>query len=480
MIFLFSVILSLICLTTGCLVNNSHLNGKGSNNQGTDYAASQGSDTSNSHSDTGINNESASEPDKQNEETNSSKEPTESQITEQGSDTSNSHSDTGINNESASEPDKQNEETNSSKEPTEPKITQKAQISPTPVLLQPDSSETPAHGSEKEKIVIVAISAGKNHAAAIDDKGVLYTWGQNNYGQLGDGTTTDRSEPKPVPGITSAKSVACGWRNTYVLCEDGLVYSFGEGFIGRDYGENAIPVSIKELSDIIAIDTNSYENIALKSDGTVYDWGTNSRRGIHELPERVEELEDIVSVAVGNSYYLAVDKNGEVWAWGSNKYLNLNTGNTEPSIYLPSKVQDINNVKSSCGDGNEILGLHYDGNVTRWGDYKQEVIIDSKDVVSIHSGDAHFLAVKKDGTVFSWGINMHGELGNRTAEDQYEPRIIEGLSGVIAADGGTDFSMVLKEDGTVWAWGKNDYGQLGIGNTENQLEPRQIIFPSSE
>ena len=438
MIFLFSVILSLICLTTGCLVNNSHLNGKGSNNQGTDYAASQGSDTSNSHSDTGINNE------------------------------------------SASEPDKQNEETNSSKEPTEPKITQKAQISPTPVLLQPDSSETPAHGSEKEKIVIVAISAGENHAAAIDDKGVLYTWGQNSYGQLGDGTTTDRSEPKPVPGITSAKSVACGWRNTYVLCEDGLVYSFGEGFIGRDYGENAIPVSIKELSDIIAIDTNSYENIALKSDGTVYDWGTNSRRGIHELPERVEELEDIVSVAVGNSYYLAVDKNGEVWAWGSNKYLNLNTGNTEPSIYLPSKVQDINNVKSSCGDGNEILGLHYDGNVTRWGDYKQEVIIDSKDVVSIHSGDAHFLAVKKDGTVFSWGINMHGELGNRTAEDQYEPRIIEGLSGVIAADGGTDFSMVLKEDGTVWAWGKNDYGQLGIGNTENQLEPRQIIFPSSE
>ena len=438
MIFLFSIILSLICLTTGCLVNNSHLNGKGSNNRGTDYAASQGSDTSNSHSDTGINNE------------------------------------------SASEPDKQNEETNSSKEPTEPKITQKAQISPTPVLLQPDSSETPAHGSEKEKIVIVAISAGENHAAAIDDKGVLYTWGQNSYGQLGDGTTTDRSEPKPVPGITSAKSVACGWRNTYVLCEDGLVYSFGEGFIGRDYGENAIPVSIKELSDIIAIDTNGFESIALKSDGTVYDWGTNSRRGIHELPERVEELEDIVSVAVGNSYYLAVDKNGEVWAWGSNKYLNLNTGNTEPSIYLPSKVQDINNVKSSCGDGNEILGLHYDGNVTRWGDYKQEVIIDSKDVVSIHSGDAHFLAVKKDGTVFSWGINMHGELGNRTAEDQYEPRIIEGLSGVIAADGGTDFSMVLKEDGTVWAWGKNDYGQLGIGNTENQLEPRQIIFPSSE
>ena len=440
MIFLFSVILLLICLTTGCLVNNSHLNGKGSNNQGTDYAASQGSDTSNSHSDTGINNE------------------------------------------SASEPDKQNEETNSSKEPTEPKITQKAQISPTPVLLQPDSSETPAHGSEKEKIVIVAISAGKNHAAAIDDKGVLYTWGQNNYGQLGDGTTTDRSEPTPVPGITSAKSVACGLRSTYVLCEDGLVYSFGdEGFIGRDYGENAIPVSIKELSDIIAIDTNSYENIALKSDGTVYDWGTNSRRGIHELPERVEELEDIVSVAVGNSYYLAVDKYGEVWAWGWNKYTDLsNTGCTEPSIYLPSKVQDINNVKSACGKENEILGLHYDGNVTRWGDYKQEVIIDSKDVVSIHSGDAHFLAVKKDGTVFSWGINMHGELGNRTAEDQYEPRIIEGLSGVIAADGGTDFSMVLKEDGTVWAWGKNDYGQLGIGNTENQLEPRQIIFPSSE
>ena len=361
---------------------------------------------------------------------------------------------------------------------TEPQITDKPQITPTPVPTVTSSvSSEPA--PEKEDIVIVAISAGENHAAAIDNRGVLYTWGQNESGQLGDGTTADRSEPKPVPGITNAKAVACGWLNTFVLSEDGLVYSFGEHFIARDYGDNTLPVAIKELSDIIAIDTDGDSCIALKNDGTVYDWGLYSR-SVSSEPEKVEELKDIVSVAAGLGYYLAVDRNGEVWTWGWSKYTDLdNSRGTGDTIGFPSKVRDIHNIKSACGKESEILGIHYDGNVTRWGNYKKEILFDSNDVVSISAVYYHILAVKKDGTVFSWGSNIHGELGNRTKEDHYEPRIIGGLSGVIAAGAGVDFSMVLKEDGTVWAWGNNEYGQLGIGTTEDQLEPQQVKFPAN-
>lgn len=441
-LFFFLLVISFLIHIAGCGVNSSYLNGKDHKNQSTGSVASQGLYTSESITDKGLSNitETASEP--------SIKPTTET-------------------------------ETSPTKEPTEPQITEKTQITPTPIQT-PTFFVTPTHAPEKEDIIIVAISAGKNHAAAIDNKGVLYTWGQNEYGQLGDGTTVDRSEPKPVTDIINAKSVVCGWRSTYVICDDGLVYSFGDKcYIGRDFGNNFLPQIIKELNNIIAVDTNSFESIALKNNGTVYDWGTNSRREIHELPKIIKELEGIISIAVGSGFYLAVDKNGEVWAWGWNKYFNLNTGNTEPDIYLPSKVRDVHNVKSVCGNEGEILGLHYDGNVTRWGDYELEELFESKDVISIHSGYAHFLAVKKDGTVFSWGSNMFGELGNRTAENQYEPAIIEDLSGVIAADGGTDFSVILKEDGTVWAWGRNDFGQLGNGTTENQLEPQQVLFPST-
>lgn len=360
---------------------------------------------------------------------------------------------------------------------TESQVTDIPQITPTTVPTA-TSSVTSEPVPEKEDIVIIAISAGRNHAAAIDNRGVLYTWGQNESGQLGDGTTTNRSELKPVPGIVNAKAVVCGALNTFVLCEDGLVYSFGEDFIGRDYGDNTLLVAIKELSDIIAIDTDGGNSIALKRDGTVYDWGLYSHDASSE-PEKVRELKDIVSVAAGLGYYLAVDKNGDVWTWGWSKYTDLdNTRGTGDFIDIPSKVRDVHNIKSACGKESEILGIHHDGNVTRWGNYKKEILFSSNDVVSISAGYYHILAVKKDGTVFSWGSNMHGELGgNRTKEDQYEPRMIEGLSGVIAAGAGVDFSIVLKEDGTVWAWGKNDYGQLGIGMMEDQLEPQQVKFP---
>lgn len=108
-----------------------------------------------------------------------------------------------------------------------------------------------------------------------------------------------------------------------------------------------------------------------------------------------------------------------------------------------------------------------------------EVLFDNQDVLSIDSGDAHSFVVKKDGTVFSWGINICGELGDRSTKENYKPAKINNLSGVVDAEAGSRFSIILKDDGTVWAWGKNDYGQLGNGGTEDQLEPQQVFSPKS-
>lgn len=240
-------------------------------------------------------------------------------------------------------------------EPTQPIAT---------ITQPPTFTATPTPEETKEETFITAISAGQCHAAAIDNKGILYTWGQNKYGQLGDGTTIDRAEPKPVTNIKNAKSVVCGDRSTYVICEEGTVYSFGDEN-GRDYGDNTLPEPIRNLNNIIALDAKATDNIALKSDGTVYDWGLHSHEGSNNLPKQIKDLKDIASVAVGLGYYLAADKNGEVWAWGWNKYFNLDTGNSEPELYLPEKVDDMHQVKSICGNGGEIIALQFNGNVIK-------------------------------------------------------------------------------------------------------------------
>ncbi len=138
--------------------------------------------------------------------------------------------------------------------------------------------------------------------------------------------------------------------------------------------------------------------------------------------------------------------------------------------------------------GGHVLALKSDGTVWSWGENREGQLGDGTtvdkhtpvkvsgltDMVALSSGSYHSLALKSDGTVWAWGENWYGQLGDGTTVDKHTPVKVSGLTDVVALSTGTCYSLALKSDGTVWSWGQNWAGQLGDGTTEDRITPVQV------
>ena len=277
---------------------------------------------------------------------------------------------------------------------------------------------------------------------ALKGDGTVWTWGWNHYGQLGDGTTTDRHAPGQVLGLSGVIAITQGGGGyAMALKSDGTVWAWGYNPSGQlgdgTTTDRHAPVQVLGLSNVIAIASGSYHSLALKSDGTVWAWGSNYHNQLGNgttdgipspTPTQVRFLDfvlsDVIAIATAGNHSLALKDNGTVWAWGNNGNGQLGDGTTTNGSF-PKPV----------------LGL---GNV-----------------IAIATTDEHSLALKSDGTVWAWGYNGHGQLGDGTDTDRHAPGQVLGLSGVIAIASGDSHSLALKSDGTVWGWGSNYNYQLG-------------------
>ena len=154
-------------------------------------------------------------------------------------------------------------------------------------------------------------------------------------------------------------------------------------------------------------------------------------------------------VAAGGAFTVALKYDGTVWTWGNNTNGELGRGDKN-SVYSPVQVKS--------ADGNSYL----------------------TDIIFVSAGSNHTLALRKDGTVWAWGLNTYGQLGNNTTTGSSLPvqvKIANGdlnLTNVVSISAGYQHNIALRKDGTVWAWGRNDGGQLGNSNTKNQLLPVQV------
>jgi alpha-tubulin suppressor-like RCC1 family protein len=252
------------------------------------------------------------------------------------------------------------------------------------------------------------ISAGKYHGAGVKTDGTLWTWGENSYhGALGDGGSTARSSPGTTAGGgTNWKEVSCGYRITAAVKTDGTLWTWGNGSSssGDTYG-GALGAGAIFLRN---------------SPGTTAGGGTNWKQ---------------VSVAsldynTLNNYCAAIKMDGTLWTWGQNDFGQLGTGN--------------NTRRSSPGTTA--------GGGTTW----KEVL----------AGTSSCMAIKTDGTLWAWGLNGQGDLGDGTTTNRTSP--------VTTAGGGTDWKQItcgyrrglgIKTDGSIWIWGRNISGSLGYANS---------------
>ena len=325
---------------------------------------------------------------------------------------------------------------------------------------------------------IVQTANGSGYSLALASDGTVYAWGQNNYGQLGNGTTTDSNVPVAVKTVGT-------------------------------------PMEGKK---IIQVSTKVWYSLALASDGTVYAWGLNGSGQLGDgtithssTPVAVKTIgtpmegKTIVGIAAGASHSLALASDGKIYVWGGNAYGQFGNGVTTTSSVVPVAVKTVGTpmegkqiVQVSNSGGAHMLALASDGTVYAWGGNGDGRLgngttnnsnvpiavkttgtpMDGKTITQIAAGGGHSLALASDGTAYGWGLDGNYQIGSPGAVDKSIPNEVTIPAGkaIVQIAAGFLHSLALASDGTIYSFGGNNYGQLGRSTSTSN--PHSIVFPA--
>ena len=332
-------------------------------------------------------------------------------------------------------------------------------------------------------ITPIAIAAGEEHTLAIGSDGKVYAWGYNGYGQLGNSSTTDSPTPVTVrlpPGITPI-SIAAGGSHSLAIGSDGKLYAWGENNVGQlgdgSTTNSSTPVAVQLPPGItpISIAAGGSHSLAIGSDGKLYAWGENNvgqlgdgsiNNSVVPIPISLSTGITPISIAAGGSHSLAIGNDGKAYAWGYNYYGQLGNGSTAirittPGIMtLPDGVTPIaiaaglihslvigNNGKLyACGDnaGGKLGNSSFPNSPTLVMTNLPAGIIP----VAIAAGESHSLAIGNDGKLYAWGSNYYGQLGNGSNTSSVTPIVVNLPSGATptSISAGGQYSLSIKTE----------------------------------
>jgi len=352
---------------------------------------------------------------------------------------------------------------------------------------------------------VAAIEAGSDYTVALKSDGTVWAWGENGSGQLGDGTIGYSRVPVQSINIANVTAIAAGDKHTLVLKSDGTVWAWGNNYYGElAIGASSVALSPSQVDGILDskdISAGNEFTVALKSDGTVWAWGSNFFGQLGDgtteystAPVQTLNVSDVAAIEAGYAHTVALKNDGTVWAWGSNFSGQLGNGNTSEINPVPVQTVNISDVTAIAASNDYTVALKSDGTVWAWGSNEVGQLGDDtnedkstpvqavniSDVIAIAAGEFHTAALKSDGTVWTWGVNAHGQLGDGTNKDKNKPVQAVNISDVIAIATGAYHTVALKSDGSIWVWGLNIYGQLGDGTYINKTTPVKVPYNISD
>jgi alpha-tubulin suppressor-like RCC1 family protein len=298
------------------------------------------------------------------------------------------------------------------------------------------------------------VSAGNEHTAAVRTDGTFWTWGSGGGGRLGHGTTVSKSSPTQVGALTTWSKIygglTVGNDFTLAITTGGELYAWGVNYFGMlgngTVVDKSSPVQIGALTNWSQVSGGNNVTGAIKTDGTLWAWGRGSAGLLGDgtvvsksSPVQIGAITNWSQVSVGGQHAVAITTGGELYAWGYNSNGQLGDGTI---VARSSPVQV--------------------GALTDWS--------------QVSAGNSpHTVAVKTDGTLWAWGNNNSGQLGDNTTVNKSSPVQIGALTTWAQGSAGGYFTAAVTTNGELYAWGDNSpNGQLGDGTVVDKSSPVQI------
>jgi len=332
-------------------------------------------------------------------------------------------------------------------------------------------------------------------------EGTLFTWGFNGNGRLGDNTTTQRLTPVTTfVGGTNWKQVSCGYFHTTAIKTDGTLWTWGFNGNGQ-LGDNTTTQRLTPITTFAGgtnwkqIAGTSAHTAAIKTDGTLWTWGFNGngRLGDNTTSTRLTPVTTFAGgtnwkqVSCGYFNTAAIKTDGTLWIWGRGTEGQLGDNTTvNRSTPVTTFAGGANWKQVSCGYF-FISAIKTDGTLWTWGNNgngqlgNNTVTNRSTPVTTfaggtnwkqVDGGKEYISAIKTDGTLWTWGFNGNGRLGDNTTTQRLTPvTTFVGGTDWKQVDGGVFHTTAIKTDGTLWTWGLNSYGRLGDNTTTQRLTP---------
>ena len=301
-----------------------------------------------------------------------------------------------------------------------------------------------------------SVSAGDFHTVALKTDGTMWAWGRNNDNQLGDNTDTQRNSPVQIGTGNTWTQVSAGSINNTALTDTGALYFWGANVTGwLNVTKTSVPTQVGTETGWRAVSsggiwttstgyTEGPHNTAINSNNFILSWGWNASGQFGDgttnsqaTPVRLAApamgfMWD--SVSAGGYHSVAIRSGGSLYTWGGASEGQLGTGQTSDSL--------------------------------------QPVQVGSNTWTSASAGSYHTAAIDTSGTLWAWGDNRAGQVGdNTTGTNRTLPVQISSDTDWVAVDSGSFHNLAIKADGSLWAWGQNTSGQLGQGNTANAASP---------
>jgi alpha-tubulin suppressor-like RCC1 family protein len=331
------------------------------------------------------------------------------------------------------------------------------------------------------------VCAGLYTSFALKSNNSLWVWGMNQHTQFGNYKNKNVFQPVASPSSWKKAStpISSFSGHTLAIASNGTLWSWGQNNdgqlgIGTTYTHKVLPVQVGTSADWKQVTNGNFASLAIRENGTLWAWGRNTYgvlgtgTGTSNIltPFQVGTDTTWNQVSAGNEHVLAIKENGTLWAWGRNNQGQLGIGSTVDQVTPVQVGTETTWVWVSAGL-QFSTALKSDGTLWTWGSNSHGqlgrvgvtnipgLVNSSNPWKTVAAGGYHTVGIKQDSTLWAWGRNDYGQMGNNTSTNSSAPFLINSSPVWLKIGTGLEHSLAIKTDSTLWVWGRNTNGQTG-------------------